>query len=85
MADQYSNLVELNELLGRAALEGKRNERELRECIRQAATLMQQAIADDAPSQVSTVSASAWERIEGWLMLPAVQLAIALEAADRGE
>jgi len=81
MEEQYSEA----ETWALAALEGKRNERELRECIRQAARLLQQAIADDAPSQASTVEPSTWQQIDAWLELPTVQSALALEAADRGE
>jgi len=59
-----------------AALEGKRNEREQRSCIREAARLLRHG-NEAFPDWVV-------ER-DAWLALPAVQSALALEAADRGE
>lgn len=85
MEEQYSDALELARTLGIVALEGKRNERELRDVIRQAAPLLhgfRQLLADrilpghDGPLMLGT---------DAWLALPAVQSAIALEAADRGE
>jgi hypothetical protein len=79
VTEQYSDAVELAETLARVALEGKRNERELRECIRQAAKLLSKSghVVRDTPEFIDAVA--------GWLALPAVQSALALEAADRGE
>lgn len=66
---------DVNTLLA-AALEGKRNERELRVCIRQAATLIHDALYE--------TGCSADPKLTAWLALPAVQSALMLEAADQG-
>jgi hypothetical protein len=79
MTEQYSDAVELAETLGRVAVEGKRNERELRECIRQAARLIRETASSPGEHNAP------WDALEAWLMLPAVQSAIALEAADEGQ
>lgn len=60
------------------ALEGKRNERELREVIRAAAALLEES------KRPYTGGVSFGELRDAWLALPAVQSAIALEAADKG-
>ena len=79
MEEQYADALELADTLRRVALEGKRNERELRSVIRQAVKLFQVAGTTDRdmPEHI--------EDVVSWLSLPAVQSAIALEAADRGE
>jgi hypothetical protein len=62
-----------------AALEGKRNERELRETIRQAVELLSLAAGTlDKADLVHTA-----QKIRDFLALPAVQSALALEAADQ--
>jgi hypothetical protein len=79
MTEQYSDAVELAETLGRVAIDGKRNERELRDCIREAVRLLALSgkVERDTPEFIFAV--------ELWLEQPAVQSALALEAADRGE
>jgi hypothetical protein len=66
-------------VITQVALEGKRNECELRECIRKAAKLLSKSghVERDTPEFIDAVDA--------WLALPAVHSALALEAADRGE
>jgi hypothetical protein len=61
-----------------AALEGKRNERELRAAIVEAAVLLKASggVGRDSPEFIDAVAA--------WFERPAVNSAIALEAADKG-
>jgi hypothetical protein len=85
MEEQYSDAIELARTLGIAALEGKRNERELREAIRAAAPLIG-AFQQLLEGRVLPGHDGPLDRlITAWRALPAVQSAIALEAADRGE
>jgi hypothetical protein len=85
MFEKWQDATELAEVLGRVAVEGKRNERELRECIRRAAALLhalRQLLAERIlPGHEGPLMRGTAE----WLALPAVQSALVLEAADRGE
>jgi hypothetical protein len=70
------------------ALEGLRNERELRECIRQAAALSHDWLVTmhHVPQKdLATAIVEHQRKLQAWLALRAVTSAIALEAADRGE
>ena len=79
MAEQFVDARNFAEALTLAALEGKRNERELRECVREAARLLELVgkVDRDTPEYIDAV--------EAWLASPAVVSALALEAADAGQ